>query len=85
MLYDGYNSNPVGQGDSHQRTLGFGFCFGCEEKALSLSVDLEAIEVIMVIEVAPLCGSIPNIRRAVGRYFAYFRKVWQQATANRLA
>jgi len=61
----------------------FGFRFGGKKKALSLSVDLEPIEVIMVIAVA--------LRRKYSRcsarhppLFAYFPNFWQQlATGDR--
>ena len=49
----------------------FGLGFACEKKALSLSVDLEPIEVIMVTAVA-LLGSIRNVRRAMGRHSHIF-------------
>jgi hypothetical protein len=63
----------------------FGFRFGCEKKALSLSVDLEPIEVIMVTAAAAIrkywqCSA----RHApLFGYFPNFGTNWQLATGDR--
>src|SRR6202035_407288 len=63
-----------------------GFRFGCEKKALSLSVDLEPIEVIVVIAAALIRKySQCSARHApLFTYFPNFGNNWQQATENRL-
>jgi len=71
------------RGEIPQKFL-FGFRLACEKETLSLSVDLEPIEVIMVTAIARIrkysqCSAchMPS--------FAYFRNFgnnWQQAVTN---